>query len=157
MDYSYVINQLGLVSLGLFVIGLVFLFFGIVTIKFNDGFSAFLCLVSAVFTITSLIIPALDQETHTGTLEKTTATITQVTSNSGDGLTTLSNGSTLPVTHLGSVNDRVNLVCLSGQPPICVPDGYSLDETRTMLMNSLADSFTGMETLKTSTFELTQK
>lgn len=157
MDYSYVINQFGLISIGLCAIGFGFLFFGIVAIKFNDGFSAFLYLLSAVFLIASLIIPAVDKETHTGTLEKTTATITQVTSNSGDGLTTLSNGSVIPVTNIGAVNDDVDIVCLSGQPSVCALDGYPMDETRTMLMNSLADSFTGMETLKTSKFELTQK
>lgn len=157
MDYSYIIHQFGLMPIGLCAISFGFLFLSIGTIKFNDGFSALLCLVSAVFLIASLIIPVIDKETHTGTLEKTTATITQVTSNSGDGLTTLSNGSVIPVTNIGSVNDDVDLVCLSGQPSVCALDGYSMDETRIMLMNSLADSLTGMETLKTSKFELTQK
>lgn len=62
------------------------------------------------------------------------------------------------MTGLGSVNDKVDLVCLSGQPSMCVPDGRSLDETRTLLIDSLrfflADD---VEMLKSSTLELTQK
>lgn len=97
------------------------------------------CLSAAALTCFSLflIISATDQETHTGTLEKAAVTITPAAVDNGKGSTTFSNGAVLPMTGLGSVNDKVDLMCLSNQPSVCILEGRSLDETKTILIDSL--------------------
>lgn len=76
MDYSYVTHQLGLISGGLWIAGAVFLIVGLIFMWRDNSLEVFL--PAAMLTCFSLflIISATDQEMHTGTLDKTTATIT---------------------------------------------------------------------------------